>query len=532
LIGRDLLALSVKRRISWGFYWENEAGVDSNDRGNSKANPSEVSIVLRMNLRMRLIVKDLIFITIGTIAVALLVARFHLIDRFAAFYLRFTYAWELEEVIVVSLFLVFALGIFAWRRWKELRLEIVERIRLESELRESQRTLTTLMSNLPGMAYRCRNDKDRTMEFISDGATELTGYLPSDLNLSHQISYGQIIHTEDRTPVRNHIEEALQSHRPFQIIYRINTRIGQEKWVWEQGRGIYASSGEALALEGIVLDITERKRIEEQENLQREQLAQADKMITLGTLVSGVAHEINNPTNFITLNTPILREAWQGTRLFLEDHYQKEGDFPVGRFKYSVLREKLDLLFDGIAEGAERIKNIVMDLKNFARPDPSDLDQPVDVNKVIMNSVSLLRNSINKRTKHFTLELGTDLPLLRGSFQKLEQVMINLIQNAYEALPDNQKTIAVSSMYNPVKDCVLIRIRDQGCGISEELLPRILDPFFTTKRASGGVGLGLSITSRIIEDHDGTLGFDSIFGKGTTVTVTLPVRKEENTIGK
>jgi len=476
------------------------------------------------------VIKDLMVIIIGMIGVALLVTKFHVIDEFVVFYQTFTYAWELEELIVISLFLVLTLGIFAWRRWRELRLEIVERNRLESELRESQRTLTTLMSNLPGMAYRCRNDKDRTLEFISDGSTELIDYPPSDLNLNHQISYGQIIHPEDRTFVRGQIEEALQSHKPFQIIYRINTPIGQEKWVWEQGRGIYASSGEAFALEGIVLDITERKRMEEQEGLQREQLAQADKMITLGTLVSGVAHEINNPTNFITLNTPILREAWQGTRLILEDHYQREGDFSVGRFKYSVLREKLDLLFDGIAEGAERIKNIVMDLKNFARPDPSDMDQPVDVNKVIMNSVSLLRNSINKRTKHFTLGLGTDLPLLKGSFQKLEQAMINLIQNAYEALPDNEKAIAVSSMVDPVKGSVLIRIRDQGCGISEEILPRILDPFFTTKRTSGGVGLGLSITSRIVKDHDGILGFDSIVGKGTTVTVTLPVWKEENTI--
>jgi len=350
------------------------------------------------------------------------------------------------------------------------------------------------------------------------------------LNLNHQISYSQIIHTEDRTFVRSQIEEALQSHRPFQIIYRINTPIGQEKWVWEQGRGIYTSSGEAFALEGIVLDITERKRMEEQESLQREQLAQADKMITLGTLVSGVAHEINNPTNFITLNTPILKEAWQGTRLILEDHYQKEGEFFVGRFKYSALREKLDLLFDGIAEGAERIKNIVLDLKNFARPDPSDLDQPVDVNKVIMNSVSLLRNTINKRTKHFTLELGADLPPLRGSFQKLEQVIINLIQNAYEALPDTEKAISISTMHDSIKGCLLIRIRDQGCGISEEILPRILDPFFTTKRTSGGVGLGLSITSRIVKDHDGTLVFDSIAGRGTTVTVTLPLWREENRI--
>ena len=250
------------------------------------------------------VIRDLIFIVIGTVGVALFVTKFHVIDEFIAFYQRFTYAWELEELIVVSLFLVLTFGIFAWRRWRELRLEIIERNRLEQELRESQRTLATLMSNLPGMAYRCRNDKDWTMEFVSDGSTELTGYPPSALIHNYRISYGQIIHPDERTSVLNQIQDALKHSKPFQLIYRINTATGQEKWVWEQGRGIYASSGEVIALEGIALDITERKRMEEQERVQQEHLAQADKMITLGTLVSGVAHEINNPANFITLNTP------------------------------------------------------------------------------------------------------------------------------------------------------------------------------------------------------------------------------------
>jgi PAS domain S-box-containing protein len=486
----------------------------------------------RPKLKMTLVIRDLIFIVIGTVGVALFVTKFHVIDEFIAFYQRFTYAWELEELIVVSLFLVLTFGIFAWRRWRELRLEIIERNRLEQELRESQRTLATLMSNLPGMAYRCRNDKDWTMEFVSDGSTELTGYPPSDLIHNNQISYGQIIHPDEKTSVLNQIQDALKHSRPFQLIYRINTATGQEKWVWEQGRGIYASSGEVIALEGIALDITERKRMEEQERVQQEHLAQADKMITLGTLVSGVAHEINNPANFITLNTPILREAWQGTKPILEDHYEKEGDFFVGRFKYSVLREKLDLLFDGIGEGAKRIKNIVMDLKDFARPDPSDMNQSIDINRVIQSAVSLLKNPIQKRTRNFSVALGGDLPPIKGSFQKLEQVMINLIQNAYEALSDDEKAVVVSSEWHEKDKCVLIKIRDEGCGISEEVLPRILDPFFTTKRTQGGVGLGLSITSRIIKDHDGTLDLASVSGKGTTATVTLPLKEEEHTAQK
>jgi C4-dicarboxylate-specific signal transduction histidine kinase len=160
------------------------------------------------------------------------------------------------------------------------------------------------------------------------------------------------------------------------------------------------------------------------------------------------------------------------------------------------------------------------------------MNQSIDINKVIQSAVSLLKNPIQKRTKAFSVELASDLPPIKGSFQKLEQVMINLIQNAYEALSNNEKAVVVSSEFDGKNKCVLIKIRDEGCGISEEVLPRILDPFFTTKRTQGGVGLGLSITSRIIKDHAGTLDFASVPGKGTTVTVTLPVKEEERTARK
>jgi PAS domain S-box-containing protein len=487
---------------------------------------SDITMV-RTSPRLTPIIRDLILIAIGTLLVALLVTRVHVIDEFIAFYQTSAYPWELEELIIVFLFLVFSFALFAWRRWRELRLEIVQRIRLETELRESQRAMSTLLSNLPGMAYRCRNDRSWTMEFVSAGSSELTGYLPADLVRNRAISYSRIIHALDREMIWDRIQAALREHRPFQIIYRILTAGGQEKWVWEQGRGVYAPSGDVLALEGIVLDITERKRMEDLERIQQEQLAQADKMITLGTLVSGVAHEINNPTNFITLNAPILREAWNGARDVLEDQFRREGDFSVGRFRYSALREKMDLLFDGISEGAKRIKNIVTDLKDFARPDPSDMNQSVDINRVIGSAVSLLQNPIQKRTDRFDLDLSDTVPPIRGSFQKLEQVMINLIQNACEALSDREKAVVVTSALDDTGNLVIVRIMDEGPGIPPEILLRILDPFFTTKRNAGGVGLGLSISARIVKDHGGTLTFESTPGKGTTATVSLPAGQGE-----
>jgi PAS domain S-box-containing protein len=481
----------------------------------------------RTALKTKRVSRDIALIGIGTVTLALVlgVTKFHVIDRFIAFYQNSKYPWELEELIIISVFLVMAFALFAWRRWTELRLEVAERNRLESELGESQRTLATLMSNVPGMAYRCRNDVDRTMEFVGDYAAELTGYAPTGLVQNRHICYGHMVHPDDRATVRSQIQEAVKAHKPFQLTYRIKTAAGQEKWAWEQGIGIYLPSGEVVALEGIVLDITERRRMRELERIQQEQLAQADKMITLGTLVSGVAHEINNPANFITLNAPILREAWHGAIPVLDDHHRKDGDFFLGRYRFSAMRDKIDLLFDGIDEGAERIRSIVDDLKDFARPDPSDMNQLIDVNKVILSAFSLLRNPIQKRTKRFHMDLGSSLPQITGSSQKLEQVMINLIQNACDALSDQEKAVAVSSQYDEHTRCVLIRIKDEGCGISEDSLSRILDPFFTTKRTQGGVGLGLSITSRIVKDHGGDLAFESVPGKGTTVSLRLPVKR-------
>jgi PAS domain S-box-containing protein len=119
------------------------------------------------------------------------------------------------------------------------------------------------MSNLPGMAYRCCNDKDWTMEFVSEGCFELTGYRQDGLVQNRKISYAQLIHPDDQECVWNDVQAALQDKRAFKLTYRIRTATGAEKWVWEQGRGIFDPEGELLALEGFITDITERKLTEE-----------------------------------------------------------------------------------------------------------------------------------------------------------------------------------------------------------------------------------------------------------------------------
>ncbi len=135
--------------------------------------------------------------------------------------------------------------------------------RSEEALRESQRTLATLMSNLLGMAYRCRNDRDWTMEFVSEGCLHLTGYQPDDLIGNRTVSYAQLIHPDDRESVWDEVQAALRVKEPFHLVYRIQSAKAEEKWVWEQGQGVFSPSGELLALEGYITDVTDRERAEE-----------------------------------------------------------------------------------------------------------------------------------------------------------------------------------------------------------------------------------------------------------------------------
>ena len=136
--------------------------------------------------------------------------------------------------------------------------DITERKRAEAQLQETQRTLSTLLSNLPGMAYRCHNDRNWTMEVVSEGCLELTGYQPADLIENHKIAYGQLIHPDDREAIWNQVQVAVGQKQPFQLIYRLITASGEEKWAWEQGRGVFSPEGDLIALEGFIADNTER----------------------------------------------------------------------------------------------------------------------------------------------------------------------------------------------------------------------------------------------------------------------------------
>ena len=285
----------------------------------------------------------------------------------------------------------------------------------------------------------------------------------------------------------------------------------------------------ALRTADLTREIAERRHAEEELRLNQQQLLQADKMAALGVLVSGVAHEINNPTGLILLEVPTLKRFQADAAKVLEQYYRENGDFSCGGLPYSRMREEVPRSLEKLQEAGKRIKRIVDDLKDFARQGNSSLNEIVDLNAVAQAAVRLVEPSIRKATVRFSAVYAEELPGIRGNSQRIEQVLVNLILNACQALPDNSRAIQLTTSYDRERGTVTFRLRDEGSGIAPENLARLTDPFFTTKRDTGGTGLGLSVSAGIVKEHGGMLEFDSIPDRGTDVTLTLPtVPEEEN----
>jgi PAS domain S-box-containing protein len=268
-------------------------------------------------------------------------------------------------------------------------------------------------------------------------------------------------------------------------------------------------------------DITARVHAEEEARARQAQLIHANRMTSLGTMVSGVAHEINNPNNLIMFNAPMIRAAWEDADRILASHYRENGEFSLGGLPYSEMRQVVPKLVTGMTESSKRIRAIVERLKNFARRDKENLDCKVALNEVILAAVAILSNEITRGCRNFRLELAENLPMVKGFAQQLEQVMINLFMNSLQALPDRTKGIRVATSVNDETGMVEVRVIDEGVGISPELMNRLSEPFFSTKLDSGGLGLGLSISSSIVLEHNGSLEFTSEVGKGTTARITF-----------
>ena len=426
----------------------------------------------------------------------------------------FSFYQEYKKLVwsVIAVFLVFT-GFIAL-----LSYNIVSRHEAEKALKENEEKYRLLIETIPhgileiDMAGKITFANSAHLKMLNYSSEELVGKLFYDL-----------IPSKDRRRIKR-ILEKLEGDMPIPASYQsqYKTKDGSiidVQFDWNFKRDI---DGKITGIISVVSDITEQLRTEEQAKLRQEQLIQADKMAALGTLVSGVAHEVNNPNNFIMLNIPIIIRAWKSILPILDEHRKIHGEFEVAGLTFTKMKQEFPEICSDILEGSRRIKEIVKDLKEYSRKSEIEKPEQVDINEMLRSSINLLANNIQKFTKNFKVNYGENIPRIEGNFQHFEQVVINLLQNACQSLPDKEKAVTVSSMYHEAQKTVEIQIVDEGVGIPAENIGRIYDPFFTTKREQGGTGLGLSISNSIIQKYGGTLRYNSKPGKGTIVCIILP----------
>lgn len=295
---------------------------------------------------------------------------------------------------------------------------------------------------------------------------------------------------------------------------------------------IYMSSNIVKSLRGRESELMEtranlQKKSEELEAANRELrekqvlLIQKEKLASLGQLSAGMAHEINNPIQFIRGNMQVLNEAMDTILPILDRRAEMTPGLSIARLKYPFFREHIRTLLNDMYDGTIRIADIVKDLKQFARADEGRLDEPVDVNEVVRSSLRLVHNKI----KHYRVETEFDpaLPKIKGNASKIEQVTVSSLINAAEALAEQANgVIKVGTSSDTLAGFVCISICDNGMGMTEETRQKLFDPFFTTKQRSGGTGLGLSITYGIVRDHNGRIEVDTKLGEGATFRFYFP----------
>jgi signal transduction histidine kinase/CheY-like chemotaxis protein len=276
---------------------------------------------------------------------------------------------------------------------------------------------------------------------------------------------------------------------------------------------------DALAIVKLDLDYL----LQEKENSQKS-LSHAEKLVTMGTIVASVAHEINNPNNSLMLDAQFNQNAWKSVSAVLDEHAEENGGLLIGGFSYGEFKTAVVDASNRMKRNTERIKHIVENLRAIAKKE-ADFDEDVDLNATVRSALSVVEYLTSKYTRNLVVSLGEPLPRVRGNAQCLEQVIINLVKNACQSLPGVEKGVFISTALEPEKNSISFTIRDQGKGMDEKTLKEIFIPFYTTK-GKEGTGLGLSISYGLIKDHHGLIGVLSRPGLGSRFSIFLPVDGE------
>ncbi len=402
------------------------------------------------------------------------------------------------------------------------------RARAKNELKASREYLESVIKNVPSVVFRCLNDSERTMKLVSNQISRITGYDVDDFIDNSKRKFADLIHQDDREFIIDSIKQQLGEKGRFEIETRIVDKFEILHWIIAKGILQGDITDETCFIDGAILDITEKKNTEKElqkykdhlerlveertsqlENTLNElkqtqtQLIQSEKMASLGVLTAGVAHEINNPLNFIQTGLYALEKNF--------NHKQNPED----------LLKTAEFLISGMKKGVTRAADIVKTLNTFGKDSDSE-KTTCNIHEIINSSLLILNHKLVDKcsiNKNFTNKQFEFI----GNQDSLHQVFINLIMNSIQAIKA-KGVINISTILDENKELLKIVIVDNGEGIKGENLPKIFDPFFTTKAPGKGVGIGLSIVYKIIKEHKGTIAYESEPSRGTTVAIEFPVK--------
>jgi PAS domain S-box-containing protein len=415
----------------------------------------------------------------------------------------FPYGRVIGVLLLTSL--IVGMVLILGRRTEVIEREVADRT---AELSESRRQLSSLLHSLPGMAYRCRYDAQLEVIYVSVGVEALTGYTPAEF-VSGAIHFRDLIHPGDVGRVRTATQTGLHEHRDIEVEYRLVARDGTEKWLLSRCRGVYSDDGRPLFLEGLAIDITGRKRAEQEKFAMERRLLDSQKLESLGLLAGGIAHDFNN------ILTGIL------------------GNASLARLKLSADSGAMSHLHK-IELASVRAAELCQQMLSYAGRG-SFLIEPVDLSRLVQETLPLQHVSLASRAR-LHLHLSPQPSVALADASQLRQIVMNFVINAADAMGERMGEIHITTGVRAFNreflhaandgdsllpgDYVFIEVRDNGCGMTPEVISRIFDPFFTTKFA--GRGLGLAAVRGIARGHQGALHVSSEPGRGSTFTLILP----------